>query len=187
MLLDLDGTLTDSEPGIVASLVHAFAASGLDVPERRRAAGDDRAAVRDRVAGGRRAARTGAGVSSHYRDRYEHVGLFENRLYDGVAEMLDALVAARHHARAGDGEAGGDGAPNRRALRADASASRSSPVPPTGRGGASKADVIEYALRRAGVDPGPHVVMVGDRDHDVLGAHAHSIDAIGVTWGYGTS
>ena len=27
--------------------------------------------------------------------------------------------------------------------------------------------------------------MVGDRDHDVLGAKRHGIPCIGVTWGYG--
>ena len=34
-------------------------------------------------------------------------------------------------------------------------------------------------------DLGDHVIMVGDRDHDVLGAKRHGIPCIGVTWGYG--
>ena len=49
----------------------------------------------------------------------------------------------------------------------------------------TKDEVITHALRQLGVDAGPHVVMVGDRDHDVHGAAVHGIDCIGVLWGYG--
>ncbi len=31
-----------------------------------------------------------------------------------------------------------------------------------------------------------HVIMVGDRDHDVEGAHLNAIDCIGVSWGFGS-
>ena len=47
----------------------------------------------------------------------------------------------------------------------------------------TKEDVITYLLDQIG-DPG-QVVMVGDTDYDVIGAKAHGIDTIGVTWGYG--
>ena len=53
----------------------------------------------------------------------------------------------------------------------------------------AKAEVIEYALGELGIsgdpDLGDHIIMVGDRDHDVLGAKRHGIPCIGVTWGYG--
>lgn len=52
----------------------------------------------------------------------------------------------------------------------------------------AKADVIEEALRRLradGIDLG-NVVMVGDREHDVLGAAAHGIPTVMVGWGYGS-
>ena len=49
----------------------------------------------------------------------------------------------------------------------------------------NKADVIAYLLQKAG---GPHgVLMIGDTDYDVLGAAAHGIPTIGVSWGYGTA
>nr|WP_265332951.1 HAD family hydrolase [Oerskovia douganii] len=53
----------------------------------------------------------------------------------------------------------------------------------------AKADVIEHALASlAALPPGPppreEIVMVGDREHDVLGAAAHGIGCIGVAWGY---
>ena len=49
-----------------------------------------------------------------------------------------------------------------------------------------KAGVIARALELLGVDPGPSVVMVGDRHHDVDGAREHGIETITVGWGYGT-
>ena len=50
----------------------------------------------------------------------------------------------------------------------------------------SKAAVIAHALDRRGIDAGDHVVMVGDRDHDVQGARQNGLDCIGVTWGFGS-
>jgi phosphoglycolate phosphatase len=40
-------------------------------------------------------------------------------------------------------------------------------------------------LRAEALDPRV-TVMVGDRSHDVLGAHANAMHAIGVLWGYGS-
>ncbi|MDT8912550.1 HAD hydrolase-like protein [Amycolatopsis sp. PS_44_ISF1] len=52
-----------------------------------------------------------------------------------------------------------------------------------GRG--TKADVVASVLERLGLDPAhAPVVMVGDRHHDVDGAAAHGVPAIGVGWGY---
>ena len=91
VLVDLDGTITDSEPGIAASLRRALQLEGIAVPT------DDvlRLAIGPPfelglpligVPGDRLWA-----VIERYRERYEDVGLFENRLYDGVVEMLDEL------------------------------------------------------------------------------------------------
>ena len=38
-----------------------------------------------------------------------------------------------------------------------------------------------------GITAGEHVVMLGDRDHDVEGALANGIDCVGVTWGFGSA
>ena len=54
-----------------------------------------------------------------------------------------------------------------------------------------KASVIAHTLDELGaagsLPAGARVVMVGDREHDVHGARAHHLDAIGVLWGYGDS
>jgi phosphoglycolate phosphatase len=49
----------------------------------------------------------------------------------------------------------------------------------------SKAQVIARALAALGLEGGPRVLMVGDREHDVKGARAHGIDTIGVLHGAG--
>ena len=51
--------------------------------------------------------------------------------------------------------------------------------------GYSKADVIRDALGRADITDRAGVVMVGDRHHDVEGAHAVGLPCIGVLYGYG--
>ena len=48
----------------------------------------------------------------------------------------------------------------------------------------SKALVIEDVLQRLGAPQPSSVLMVGDREHDVLGARAHGIETVSVRWGY---
>ena len=48
-----------------------------------------------------------------------------------------------------------------------------------------KAEVIQYALTIADVSDFSKAVMIGDREHDILGAKAVGVDAIGVLFGYG--
>mgnify|MGYP002728865060 FL=1 len=50
-----------------------------------------------------------------------------------------------------------------------------------------KAEVIAYALETAGITGKSRVVMVGDREHDVLGAKKNGLPCIGAVYGYGTA
>ena len=95
MLFDLDGTLSDSEPGIAASLRHAFEAHGLPPLERgagaracsaRRSPNRCRAIVAaDRV----------DASSPTYREHYRAGGMFDATVYPGIAELLDVPALAR--------------------------------------------------------------------------------------------
>jgi len=49
-----------------------------------------------------------------------------------------------------------------------------------------KADVIAYALESCGITDLSEAVMIGDREHDIIGAKAHGMDSIGVLYGYGS-
>ena len=50
-----------------------------------------------------------------------------------------------------------------------------------------KAEVIAYALETAGITDKSRAVMVGDREHDVLGAKKNGLPCIGAVYGYGTA
>ena len=50
----------------------------------------------------------------------------------------------------------------------------------------SKAAVIEYVMANCGITEPEKCIMVGDREHDVIGAKACGIDCVGVLFGYGT-
>ena len=184
VLVDLDGTITDSFPAITGSLKLAFRDLGLPVPpdEALRSVvgppfelglplvgvpGDQLWAVIDR-----------------YRVHYEGGGLFDCAVYDGIPELLDALAAAGMVLSLATAK------PAETAVRilehfglADRFAVLAGATYEPGR--RTKDEVITHALHELGIEPGAHVVMVGDRDHDVHGAAVHGIDTIGVLWGYG--
>ena len=185
VLLDLDGTLSESEPGIVGSLAEALTAEGLALPSPEVL----RTTIGPPFALGLPAIGVPAdrvdGVVRRYRARYGATGLFETTLYAGVVDMLAALR------RGGMVLALATSKPEDSALRVvahlgiadhlDAVAGADIEL-----GRVDKASVIARALELVGVDPGPEVVMVGDRHHDVDGARAHGIDTIVAAWGYGT-
>ena len=189
MLLDLDGTLSDSEPGIRNSLLWAFGEEGFPIPT------DEQ--VRSVIGPPFELGLPSIGVPDDalervidtYRSRYERIGAFENTLYDGIAEMLDGLAAAGLSLSVATAKPEVTAFPileyfgitERFEVRAGAT------LTPERR---NKAQVIDHALHQLGIHGDPdlaeHVIMVGDRDHDVLGARHHGIACIGVTWGYGT-
>ena len=189
VLLDLDGTISDSSPGIARSLQHAFAACGYEPPS------DEQ--VRTVIGPPFEIGLPTLGIRVDdiervvlaYRDRYEDVGLFENTVYPGIVEMLDTLAAAGHTLSIATAK------PEPTARRiiehfgfTDRFAVQAGATVEVGTGRRTKADVINYALISLQLAPSDlaRVVMVGDRDHDVEGAHLNAIDCIGVTWGFGS-
>jgi phosphoglycolate phosphatase len=189
VLLDLDGTISDSSPGIGRSLRHAFRACGYEPPT------DEQ--VRSVIGPPFEIGLPTLGVHIDdvdrvvhaYRERYEDIGLFENAVYPGIAEMLDTLAAAGHTLSIATAK------PEPTARRiiehfgfADHFAVQAGASVEVGAGRRTKADVINYALICLEMSPSDlaQVVMVGDRDHDVEGAHMNGIDCIGVTWGFGS-
>ena len=49
-----------------------------------------------------------------------------------------------------------------------------------------KAEVIKYAIEQNKITELSDVVMIGDREHDIIGAKTVGIESIGVLYGYGT-
>ncbi|MBI3212501.1 MAG: HAD-IA family hydrolase [Mycobacterium sp.] len=182
VIFDLDGTLTDSAAGIVASFVHALEQIGASVP------GGDLAA---RIVGPpMHLTLSGMGLGEHadtamaaYRADYTSRGWAMNAPFDGIPELLADLRARGVRLAVATSKAEPTA---RRILEhfglddhfeviagASVDGSRS-----------AKADVVAHALEQ--LQPLPDaVLMVGDRSHDVEGAAAHGIDTVVVGWGYG--
>ena len=183
VLFDLDGTLSDSAPGILNALRHAFVSNGLDPlpPDVERAILGPPfyeslpPLIGDVPLGD---------VIAAYRSAYGAGGMFETALYDGVRELLESLVAA------GVTCAVATSKPEPYAVPIVEYLGLADLVETVGGDELdgslpTKALVIDKVLERLGrPDPGD-VVMVGDRSHDVAGARAHRIAAVGAAWGYG--
>lgn len=182
VIFDLDGTLTDSAPGVVASFRHALAAVGADVPDGDLAAlvvGPPMHHTLRELGLGDRVPEAIAAYRADYADR----GWAMNTLFDGIAEVLADLEAAgvRLAVATSKAEPTAD-----RILRHFGIAGHFEVIAGATLDGAraAKADVVAHAL--AQLEPLPErVVMVGDRAHDVEGAAEHGIATVMVGWGYG--
>jgi phosphoglycolate phosphatase len=185
LLLDLDGTLTDSKPGIFASIRHALNALGIESPPdevlspligpptreafRILLPSADDAYVERAVA--------------LYRERFGMVGLFENSVYPGIPEALESLRAAgfRLWVVTSKPRVYAERVVDHFGLRA-AFERVQGPELQVER---TKADLIAQVLAEANLAPG-ETWMIGDRSHDVVGAKKNGVRSAGVLWGYGT-
>lgn len=182
VIFDLDGTLTDSAEGVVASFRHALAAVGAEPPPGDLAARVVGPPIQDTLATlglGERAAE----ALSIYRADYTRRGWAMNSLYAGIADLLADLRAAGVRLAVATSKVEQTarlilehfGIAEHFEVIAGAS--------PDGKR-AAKADVLAHALEQLGPLP-ERVVMVGDREHDVIGAARHGIGTVVVQWGYG--
>ena len=185
VLFDLDGTLTDSRAGITGCIRHALGKLGRACPDADALAAYIGPPLRGtfRTLLGTTDAALIERALLHYRTRYDEIGLYENRVYDGVAEMLEGtgrmaeamfvttaklqpaairIVAhfdlARHFTAVYGSEPGG---------RFD-----------------SKVDLLAH-LVETGVVRAETAVMVGDRELDITAAKINGIRSIGALWGFG--
>lgn len=188
VLFDLDGTLTDSAPGIMESVTYAYQQMGIAVP--------DPETLRTFVGPPLHVSAVAHGVAPEqfdeflrqYRVKFTGGGMLNNSVYEGVPALLAQLRLREVPLAVATSK------PELYARQilehfglahyfefiagATMDSTRS-----------AKADVIAHALSSLthvlGVLPDvSKILMVGDREHDVLGARAHGIDTVGVAWGY---
>ena len=187
VLLDLDGTLVDSAPGIVSTI--AFTLTEMDHPvpsmtDLLRWVGPpltESFATRAMLA-----PEAIPEAIRIYRARYLDVGAYDAKLFDGMGVFLRTLK---------DSGAAIALATSKPTTPASIMLEHFTIAPyfdviacaaddeTRGR----KEEVIEDALsglRDKGL-PTDSIIMVGDRIHDVEGAEAHNIETIMVRWGYG--
>jgi phosphoglycolate phosphatase len=182
VLFDLDGTLSDSAPGILAALRHAFVVNGLaPLDERTELSllGPPFYESLPPLIG----ASALPDVIEAYREFYERDGMFDTTRYPGVHAVLSGLQ------RAGVTMAVATSKPEHFAVPIVEYLGLSGFFATVG-GDAldgslrTKALVIAKVLDRLGNPDVSTVLMVGDRSHDIDGARAHGIASVGVEWGY---
>lgn len=185
VLLDLDGTLADSRPGILACFHHMLAELGHDpaaAGDLTWAVGPPMAVSVGRLLGQYGDDRVELGLTT-YRARYTTTGLYECSAFPGIPQMLAALrdagqsLCVATSKRRDFAERVVDYLGFRQYLPKVYGA-----IP--GGGLDEKKDLLAEILRVEGYDPA-RTVMVGDRLHDIHAAQANTLRSIGVLWGYG--
>ena len=92
LFFDLDGTLTDSAEGITNCVEHALNKFGISVNDKselRRFVGPPLVPAFMEFYGFSEGDAKQA--VAYYRERFQDVGIFENRVYDGIPELLASL------------------------------------------------------------------------------------------------
>ena len=184
---DLDGTLIDPAVGITRSLQHALEKLGRAVPPAAALtrfigpplretfaellATTDETLIEDAV--------------DSYRARFGAIGLFENEVYIGIPEALDAVRRAGHRAFVVTSK------PHvyaRRIVDHFGLALWLEGVFGSELSGENtdKRDLLRLALRQLRAS-GTDAWMVGDRGTDVAGARANQVAALAAAWGYGSA
>lgn len=188
ILIDLDGTLTDPKVGITTSARYGLAKVGHHIPESENI---------DWIIGPPLKASLAKllNVDSNdvladqallgYRERFAVTGLFENHVFDDVAQTLAALknkgyrlflATAKPEVYARqildhfellqyfDYPYGSE-------LNGDRT---------------NKGELIAYILEKEQLKP-EECLMVGDREHDIFGARSNGIETVAVEYGYGSA
>ena len=185
IFFDLDGTLTDSKPGIIRSVEHALNFFHMHVPSEQLIPfiGPP---LRDSFAPffDNDAARVDLAIQK-YREYYNVKGIFENSLYDGIADLLRELQGQGRRLCVATSK------PEpfaRRVLEHFRINGFFSLVAGAELHGArnNKTDVLRYACAQRGIEDMRSCLMVGDRKYDVQGAHAVGMACAGVLYGYGS-
>lgn len=186
IVFDLDGTITASDLGITNSIKYALNYFGIKKDNEslkrhigpalsmtfKEYLGDDEEKIK-------------LGIKK-YREYYvDKGGMLENKVYEGVEETLKALKNESKKIILASSKPmvfcekilqhfdlakyfdfiGGSNLDETRC---------------------KKVEVITYSLKNIGKTPDEDVLMVGDRQYDILGAKALGIDSVGVLFGYGS-
>lgn len=184
-LFDLDGTLSDPGIGITNSVMYALKKYGIEVTDRSELYSFIGPPLKDSFMKNFGFYEEQAlEAITYYREYFHDRGIFENELYPDTSECLKRLKAA------GKTIIMATSKPEEFAVRilkhfnidgyfdyacgATMDETRN-----------KKDEVIAYAMKQAGIKDLSRAVMIGDREHDIIGAKKNGVDSIGVLCGYG--
>lgn len=184
ILFDLDGTITDSKPGIKNAILYSLSKVGIDEdpsnlkkfygPPLEVSFSENYPQLDPKQ------------MVGYYRDYYSRKGIFESKLFDGALELLKKLKHADKTVVVATSK------PDSFAkkvldifqLNPFFKAIYGSNLDGTR---IKKDEIIKDILDDHPHIPKEQVVMVGDRKHDIIGATENQIDSIFVSYGYAVS
>lgn len=185
LLFDLDGTLIDSQEGIINAAKYALEHFGIlnqPIEKLYKFIGPPLKETFEVLYGFNE--RDSEEAVRIFRGYYKEKGVYENVLYDGISEMLEELSKAGKNIILATSKAEiyakqilEDKEINKYFSFVCGSTIDNSR--------AKKAEVIQHILEKKKLYLGD-TVMIGDKSHDVIGAKETNLDSIGVLYGYGT-
>lgn len=186
ILFDLDGTVTDPMIGITKSVRYALNKFGIEVEDLNTLCKFIGPPLKDSFMNFYNFTEEDAlKAISYYREYFSTNGLYENTVYENFEDMLIALkndgksliiatskptvfaekILEHFNLKKYFDFISGSNLDNTRT---------------------KKADVISYALEQQMINNMSEIIMIGDREHDIIGAKALNIESIGVLHGYGS-
>ncbi len=186
ILFDLDGTLTDPGEGITNSVAYALNKFDIQVKDKTSLNKFIGPPLIDSFMNfyGFSFERAKQAVA-YYREYFTVKGIFENLVYDGIEDMLNVLKSSGKRLCVATSKP----EPFAKIILEHFNLAHyfeyiaGATLDETR---TKKNEVIEYALEQCGFTGREKAVMVGDREHDVIGAQKCSLDCIGVLFGYGS-
>ncbi len=182
VLLDLDGTISNTYSGIVKCLGDACAKYGANLADYdvRKFIGPPLSSTFAVIFPGDE--RRQKEALTYYRERYLEDGIYDNEMYDGIDDFAEGLrkmgvtvgvATSKYEKYAVE------------VLRKLGMLEHVDFVCGSETGRVSKSEIINYALKTYGVDK-DKCLMVGDTFYDLQGAEKCGIDAVGILYGFGT-
>lgn len=187
LFFDLDGTITQSDPGIINSVKHALTKMGYEIGCEEKLRTFIGPPLKDSFMKeyGMSEEEAERGIVC-YREYYTVNGIFENSVYDGMIQTLEELKAAGKTLIIATSK------PEKFAkmiadhfdfakyfdLICGATMDEKR---------VKKDEVIAYALSSMNIaeEAYSNVLMIGDRKHDILGGKKNGLKTMGVLFGYG--
>ncbi|MDO4616261.1 MAG: HAD-IA family hydrolase [Lachnospiraceae bacterium] len=188
ILFDLDGTLTDSGPGIINCVKYAFEKlnfTDYDEETLRSFVGPPLSYRFQEVL--QCSEEEALHAVALYRERYTDTGIWENSVYEGIPEVLTLLRCAGKKLAVATSK---PQAMAERVLERFELSEYFDVICGSKADGkkAEKTEILREVLAASGFeDRKDQVLLIGDTKYDVLGAKAVGIDCVGVSYGYGTS
>lgn len=186
ILFDLDGTLTDPMLGITKSVQYALNKFGIEIEDLNQLCKFIGPPLKDSFMEFYNFTEEDASKAiTYFREYFSTKGLYENEVFDNIEDMLISLkeqnksliiatskptvfaekILEHFNLKKYFDFISGSNLDNTRT---------------------KKADVIKYALDENGLTDISEIIMIGDREHDVIGAKSLGIECIGILHGYGS-